>query len=146
MCSRSLLAQFSVASQPLLCHFSCARTLWATFCRTPPAMGQMLGSTKPTELSSAVSSVVQSPRERRALLEQHLELFIGTPGKAQLAQSVRDSSCYEEKRIGVRDTDISMFSLIHMAFSRGTVPVPETSLAQELGTAFLSPGHCTHLC
>lgn len=109
-------------------------------------MGQMLGSTKPTEPSSAVSSVVQSPRERRVLLEQHLELFIGTPGKAQSVQSARDSSCYKRKRIGIRDTDISMFSLIHMAFSRGTVPVPETSLAQELGTAFLSPGHCTHLC
>lgn len=102
-------------------------------------MGQMLGSTKPTELSSAVSSVVQSPRECRVLLEQHLELFIGTPGKARLVQPARDSSCYEEKRIGIRDTDISMFSLIHMAFSRGTVPVPETSLAQELGTAFFVP-------
>lgn len=146
MCSRSLLAQFSAVSQPLLCHFSCARRLGANFCRTPPAMGQMLGSTKPTELPRAVSLVVQSHRECRALLEKLLEQLIFMPGKTGLLHSARDSNCYKEKRIRLRDTNILIFFKIHTVFSWGTVPVPETLLAQELGTVLLSLSHCTHLC
>lgn len=65
-----------------------------------------------------------------------------------LLQSLRYSNFYEEKKPGLGDIIFLIFFFFpqtHIVFSQGTVPVPETLLAQKLGTVFFSLGHCSIL-